>query len=99
MSAQRAPRGITQRITAADIAGGRIRIPSSDNTKELFPQRPASVSVVLKGRSLGDRPYDPRYGPDRERSGVIRVPSAILSSAVFEDERLTVVRDKNGTFF
>jgi hypothetical protein len=96
---RRAPRGVTQRITAADIAAGRIRIPIGDVTKELFPQKPAQVSIVLKGRSLGDRPYDPRYGPDRERSGVIRVPSTILSSAVFEDERLPVVRDRNGTFF
>src|SRR5688500_11056538 len=60
----------SQRVTAADRAAGRIRFPRA--AKAAFPPEPASVSVELRGVPLTAR-WDPRVGPDRERSGVLRV--------------------------
>jgi hypothetical protein len=89
----------TQRVTAADIAAGRIRIPITTETKEFFPQEKAQVTVALKGIRLSDCLYDPRLGPDRERSGVLRVPRELLESEVGENEVLPVHRGRNGVIY
>src|SRR4051794_11098046 len=99
MATQRSIRGQTQRITGADIAAGRIRIPISDRTKELLPRTKAEIPVVLKGRPIGTCRYDPRLGPDRERSGVLSVGSTTLTRLVREGERLQVVRNRAGVFY
>ena len=92
-------RGVTQRITQTDIDHGRIRIPSAGSTKGLLPRERTEIEVVLKGRELGRVRYDPRLGPDRQRSGVISIPRAILASAVKVDERLPVVTGKRGVVY
>lgn len=73
----------TQRVTAKDIAGGRIRVPRE--TKRLFPQERTEVRVNLLGHQLDCR-WDPKDGPDRERSGVIGVPPQLLATLVTADE-------------
>jgi hypothetical protein len=95
----RLPRGVTQRVTAADIEAGRIRIPVSGHTKDLFPSTKAEVQVVLKGKPLGKRRYDPRTGPDRERSGVLSVARGTLLQLVRPGERLAVVRNRLGVIY
>jgi hypothetical protein len=60
----------TQRITAADIKAGRIRVPGP--TKSLFPEQPASVNVSLHGQRKSCS-WNPRNGPDKSRSGVIGI--------------------------
>ncbi len=77
----------TQRVTAVDIANRRIRIPIGQ--KDPFPSSRGDVSIVLRGRHL-DVSYDPRMGPDMERSGVLYV-GALLQELVVPDEVLTVV--------
>ena len=78
----------TQRVTEADIRAGRIRIPIGA-TKQLFPQGRASLELDLRGERLSAR-WDPRYGPDRERSGVLGVGRGLLARLVSADEVLTV---------
>jgi hypothetical protein len=51
----------TQIVTATDIAGGRIRVPSA--TKRLFPDQRAHVDVVLLGETVPGCRWDPRHGP------------------------------------
>ena len=99
MVSRRTARGRTQPVSASDIAAGRIRIPQVDGTKELFPATKSEVRVVLKGRVLGACRYDPRLGPDRERSGVVSVGRAELSGLVREGERLVVIRNRLGTIY
>lgn len=77
----------TQRVTAKDIAGGRIRVPRE--TKRLFPPERAQVRVDLHGHGLDCR-RDPKHGPDKERSGVVGVPRQLLASLVAPDEVLLV---------
>lgn len=77
----------TQRITAKDISGGRIRVPRE--TKRLFPSERAQVRVDLLGHFLECR-WDPKHGPDKERSGVVGVPRQLLASLVAPDEVLHV---------
>jgi len=61
----------TQRVTDVDIRNGRIRIPLGA-AKRMFPPQRADVVVDLRGKRFSCR-WDPKYGPDRERSGVVSI--------------------------
>lgn len=88
----RAPAGVsgkstrTQRVTNADLAGGRIRIPRA--SKQLFPSDRARLDLVLRGVSV-QASWDPRMGPP-ERSGVLSVGRERLAQTVRADEVLNV---------
>jgi hypothetical protein len=84
----------TQGITAADIKAGRIRVPGE--TKALFPQQPTSVDVQLRGKRKSCS-WNPRYGPDKARSGVLGIGRE-LSSTLTADEALRV-RAVNNVFY
>lgn len=88
----------TQRVTATDLESGWIRVPSKGSapTKSLFPSGKATLNVMLRGRPVSAR-WDPRMGPDRERSGVLRIGSA-LSDLVRKDEVLVVLVHGGGVF-
>lgn len=79
----------TQRVTQADLDAGRVRIPIGE--KALLPSSPERVSITLRGTQMDVR-YNPRLGPDRERSGVLSIGSS-LRSLVEADEVLVVSRD------
>ena len=79
----------TQRVTATDIARGRVRIPSV--SKHLFPGERAYIDVRLRGTHLNPR-WDPRFGPP-ERSGTIGVGRELLPALVQPDEVLSIHRD------
>lgn len=84
----------TQRITAVDIGMGRIRLPRS--AKRHFPSSKSEVMVVLHGKQF-PASYNPRAGPDRERSAVLSFGRRSLQSLVRPDEILQVVRVSDGT--
>lgn len=77
----------TQRITAVDIRSGRICLPR--RTKRFFPRTKGHVVIILRGEWLEVR-YDPRIGPDRERSAVLSIGRARLERLVKIDEILSV---------
>lgn len=89
--------GPTQRVTQADLAAGRIRLPalSSSGAKSVFPERKGTVAIALRGVSLSVH-YDPRMGPDRERSGVLTIGGPRLRSLVSAEEVLTVTIGADG---
>lgn len=80
----------SQVVTAVDLANGRIRFPAG--AKSAFPRDRGEVEIVLRGELMTCR-WDPRVGPDKERSGVLSVPSPMLRRLVHENERLTVTSD------
>jgi len=86
----------TQRVTSDDLGNGRIRIPSTNtsSTKRLFPSARAQVRIILRGHTI-ECSWDPRMGPDRQRSGVLRV-GAILRQLVSKDEVLTASPGEGG---
>jgi HEPN domain-containing protein len=63
--------GRTQRITGGDREAGIVRVPQA--SKQHLPSERTTVNLVLRGSKLGLVRWDPRLGPDRERSGVLRV--------------------------
>jgi len=72
----------SQRVTAADKERGQIRFPRP--AKRFFPSSKKHIVVLLRGvRTEGF--YDPRTGPDRERSAVLRVGKDALASVVVDD--------------
>lgn len=77
----------TQRVTRSDLDAGRIRIPVA--TKPMFPSARGTVSVMLRGMAMTVA-YDPRNGPDRNRSGVLSIGRGPLRTRVEPDERLAV---------
>ncbi|MHB1244605.1 MAG: uracil-DNA glycosylase family protein [Gaiellaceae bacterium] len=83
----------TQRVTRVDLAAGRIRLPRE--AKRFFPSERGSMEVVLRGERLRGR-YDPRTGPDKERSGVLSFGKQALARLVRPDEVLEVVRGTGG---
>jgi TDG/mug DNA glycosylase family protein len=99
----RAPRlsasasGPTQRVTAVNLGAGRIRLPARgvSGAKAAFPDHRADVAVIIRGTRLTAR-YDPRDGPDRERSGVLTVGRVTLQGLVDEDDVLDVTLGEDG---
>jgi hypothetical protein len=80
----------TQPITGVDLAHGRIRIPAA--TKPMFPSSRITIGITLRGVKM-TVPYDPRNGPDRNRSGVIRIGRSPLIGIVKAFERLSVSQE------
>lgn len=85
---------LTQPITPVDLANGRIRIPAA--TKPIFPSFRTTITATVRGVRI-EVPYDPRNGPDRSRSGVLRIGRSHLMSLVTAHERLDV--SKRGEAF
>lgn len=83
----------TQRITKHDRERGIVRVPS--RAKWLFPAESARLVVVLQDVRLHDVRWDPRLGPDQERSGVLGVGKD-AASRLGEDERLEISRIEGG---
>lgn len=84
---------LSQPVTAADKTAGRIRFPRA--AKGLFPSSRSSVTVVMRGIRVEGH-YDPRIGPDRERSAVLSVGRQALVGLA-DSERLRVsVRSTDG---
>lgn len=69
----------SQQVTAADREAGQIRIPAL--SKRAFPEQADTISVHLQGREVTAR-WNPRNGPDRERSGTLRVGRQLLAELV-----------------
>ena len=85
----------SQNVTANDIAVGQVRIPIGA-TKRILPPVRTDIAVVLRGRELGDRRWDPRYGSDKERSGVLRVGKSAASELLIVGDLLAVSVDDVG---
>jgi double-stranded uracil-DNA glycosylase len=83
----------TQQITVNDIRTGQIRLPR--DAKRFFPTTRSTHEIVLRGMRL-TATYDPRVGPDRERSGVLRLDPGTLGSLVRGGEVLIVTRGLGG---
>ena len=81
----------TQRITDKDLDGNRIRIPSTNTakTKSILPSDKTRIDVMLKGRRLSSCSWNPRMGPERQRSGIIYIGPE-LAELVEQDEVLRV---------
>lgn len=77
---------LTQPVTPVDLANGRIRIPAG--TKPMFPSIKGHIDIKLRGVNFTVA-YDPRNGPDRSRSGVLRIGRGALG-LVQPFERLSV---------
>jgi hypothetical protein len=76
-------------VTAKDLEAGRVRFPRS--AKRLFPAERTYEVVVVRGRELSAR-WDPRTGPDKERSGVLAYGKGKLTGIVTVDDVLAVSR-------
>ena len=72
-----------------DESASRSRAGSS---KQFFPAQDCDVQITLNGERL-TAAWRPKFGPDRERSGVLHVPKATLQRLVAADEVLHLHRN------
>lgn len=80
--------GVTQPITAVDLRKNQIRVPT--RFRALLPaDKVTGLTVVVRGEPFICS-WDPRTGPDRVRSGLLRFPSQVLPTRVVVGERLVV---------
>ena len=77
----------SQRVTATDINVGCIRLTAE--ARQFFPAEKATLEVQLRGMRL-KASYDPRTGPDRDRSAVLKLDRHSLARLVQADEILSV---------
>jgi len=83
----------SQPLTANDLARGQIRLPR--RAKAMLPATKTEVEVLLRGTKVPAQ-YDPRTGPDRERSAVLRVGHDLLGARVKIGETLRLSRGLAG---
>jgi HEPN domain-containing protein len=83
----------TQQVTEHDRDQGIVRIPA--RSKWLFPSELARLTVVLEGYRLDEVRWDPRLGPDRERSGVLGVGKDVASQ-IKQGKTLRITRSDVG---
>lgn len=83
----------TQRVTQNDRERGIVRIPA--RAKWLLPAERTRLVVILRDERLHDVRWDPRLGPDQERSGVLGV-GRDAAFTLSEDERLEILRTEGG---
>jgi hypothetical protein len=81
-------------LRTADIAAGRIRVPSA--TKCHFPAVRAHIDVDVLGELVAGCRWDPGYGSDRERSGIISVGADVLRGRVRPGTQLSVTSISGG---
>ncbi|MGZ4287995.1 MAG: hypothetical protein ACXVHB_26810 [Solirubrobacteraceae bacterium] len=83
-------REVCQRVTARDLDAGQLRFPRA--AKRLFPAERQYVDVDVRRRDMRAR-WDPRVGPDRERSGVLAFGRGALTGLVAAGDVLAVGLD------
>lgn len=88
-----APAAVTYRLTAQDIQGGRIRIPTA--SKDLFPPTGAEMDIQVRGTLLTAR-WDPRPGPGGNGAGMLRVGRPHLQRLVDLNDVLAVTVEPGG---
>lgn len=86
------PSAYSQRITGNDIRSGQVRIPADGKT--LFPPVRSQVDVDFLGQRRSCR-WDPRFGPDQERSGVLGAGRALMKLAR-QEEILAIAHGDGG---
>jgi hypothetical protein len=83
----RGPSQPSQKVSPKDLAAGQVRVPR--RTKALLPAGRGEVQVRVRGQVLHAH-WDPRNGPDRERSGMVSFGKGQLAGLVQAGEVLAV---------
>lgn len=73
----------TQPVRPGDINSGQLRVPGP--AKRLFPRAKSRIQVEFDGTTKDCR-WDPRTGPDQDRSGVIGIGKALAANLPLGDE-------------
>lgn len=83
----------TQPVRASDLERGQIRLPR--DAKRFFPTGRGPVEIILRGTRMVCS-YDPRTGPDRERSAVLRIGRQALRRVAAQGDVFLVRRGLGG---
>jgi hypothetical protein len=82
-------------VTAADIASGQIRVTREPKQALALPGGKSTASLALRGESMTVS-WDPRVGPDRERSGLLRIGKEAARRLIGDRTTLVIGRNEDG---
>lgn len=82
-------------VTAADVASGQIRITQGPKAALALPRVKTTVSLTLRGEPMTVT-WDPRLGPDKERSGLLRIGKEEATRLLGGPASLSIDRDDSG---
>lgn len=85
----------TLNVTAADVASGQIRVTGAPKQALALPRVKTTVSIILRGEAM-TAVWDPRLGPDKERSGLLRIGKPAALRLFGGPVNLAVERDESG---
>jgi hypothetical protein len=88
--------GFALNVSAADLVAGQIRVTREPKRQLALPEAKVQLSVILRGEHLSV-PWDPRLGPDKERSGLLRIGRETLGRLVGAPTTLNLRREPGGT--
>jgi hypothetical protein len=83
------PQALTQPIRAGDIKTGTLRVPGPER---LFPRQRTLIQVEI-ARVTKDFRWDPGYGADRDRSGVVGIGKTLAANLTLGSELEINLRD------
>ena len=85
----------TLNVTQADIAAGQVRVTREPKRALGLPSVKTTLSVSLRGEKV-TVPWDPRLGPDKERSGLIRLGKGNMVRLLGEASTIIIEKDATG---
>lgn len=95
LSGSSAAQSFALNVTATDLSAGRIRITREAKHVLQLPVVITTVTIDLRGVQLRVA-WDPKLGPDKERSGILRVPASQLRHLLGGPTMLRIGRDAAG---
>jgi hypothetical protein len=84
---------LSQPLRPSDLASGRVRFAAA--AKPAFPAAAGELDIVLRGVPVTAR-WNPRLGPDRERSGTLLVGRDLLANHVSLGDILAASKRDDG---
>jgi len=85
----------TLNVTQADIDAGQVRVTREPKRALGLPSAKTLLTVSLRGEEF-TVPWDPRLGPEKERSGLIRLGKGNMVRLIGDATTIIIERDASG---
>lgn len=91
----RGGRSFQLNVTDKDIQAGHIRVTREPKREPGFPQERSTLDINFGGNAMRVS-WDPRSGPDQERSGLLRIGRAVAYRLITTPQTLVILRRHDG---
>jgi hypothetical protein len=84
------------KITANDVDRGHLRVTQEPKRRLELPEEPAELRVSVRGAEITCK-WNPTIGPDRNRSGLLRLGRELMRRTWTPPAEATISRSTDGT--